>query len=210
MEMTPVSPELLLFVVAFLAGAVHVASPDHWLPAALWSWRRGWTTRRTAGFAALFLSNHLALGLLIFLFFELAARLLFPQVGPDQLFAASLAVALLIWGVRVVRYLAFDRAVETRPNDLWNLGQILLFLGPAETLLPILVRSVGQGWGWFLPFAAFGLGTLIAGTAGIVWGRWSWNRGDSLPLRLESARGPIQLLPAAIGILAAWAASGLT
>ena len=201
-------PVTILILVSFFAGALHVASPDHWLPASVWSWRRGWTSSRTSTFASLFLLNHLAIGLFMFTLFQAVVRLGFSSSDSNTVFGASIAIALLIWGVRIFRFFRLADEFETRSNELWNLAHILLFLGPAETLIPLLTRSVILGWNWQIPFVSFVAGTLISGVPGIVRARWSWNNPITFSNRWENARNPLQLLPAALGILAAFFAAG--
>ena len=57
--------EMLLLLSAF-AGAIHVLSPDHWMPASILAWQRGWKLSKVSSFAAGVLLVHVALGFVVF------------------------------------------------------------------------------------------------------------------------------------------------
>jgi hypothetical protein len=81
-----------LVVAVFAVGVLHTAVPDHWLPIALISRQRGWSTVQTARAAALAGIGHTVSTLIIALVLWVAGVAFATRLGASIDFIASLAL----------------------------------------------------------------------------------------------------------------------
>ncbi|MCM2277949.1 MAG: hypothetical protein NDJ89_07710 [Oligoflexia bacterium] len=174
-----------------LAGAFHVIAPDHWVPASLLSWQRGWRSGRAAAFAALAFAAHVALGFLIFL---LLGRGIWDLASTNLLSFALVLVA----GVAVIRAFRFRRIREVLSsgnNGVWGFFMVFSLLGPCESLIPILIKARSLGAGYVLPLLAFFAGTALSGLLLVFSGRFFWNRPHWLPRGVHAANQRLATVP---------------
>ena len=137
------SAGLIAFVSA-IAGVIHVMAPDHWLPASVLAWQRGWMLRKTALFSVAILCFHICLGLAIYF----AIGVLVSHFGPDRGFAVALAITLGAMFLRMVRFSRIRGIFRsTNSNAVWGILGVLSLLGPCESLIPILLKSRQLGVG---------------------------------------------------------------
>jgi hypothetical protein len=171
------SASAILVLVAFLIGALHMLAPDHWVPLSLLSWQKGWGSRRTRSTTLQLLASHLVVGLLLALVLAQWA----DGMADDDLLLFSL---LLVGAVTIVRVFRFSRLQEAFSSGPYSKRGVLAawsLLGPAESLIPIVLRSNELGAGFLSPFLAYAVGTLLVGTWLVFWGRSLWNRPLILP-----------------------------
>jgi hypothetical protein len=176
--------------LAALAGAVHVLAPDHWVPASLMSWRRRWSAGAVVLFASALLSVHVLGGLVIYWGFEGARRALAPGwlSTPPFLFSCTLAAVGAMALVRVARFSQIRRVLYSNPGArFWSFLTLLSIIGPAEALLPVLVRARVTGLGIGVPLACFLGGCLGTGVACVFAGHRVWNQPHWLPTGISWA-----------------------
>ncbi len=183
-----------MLLLSALSGAVQALTPDHWIPASVVAWQRGWTTRRCSILAAIALSLHVLAGLFLFLVFW-AARDIWRPLNPDQLFGVSLVLVALALLFRISRFQKLRQILLAGPDSSWGIYAVFTLLGPCEYLIPILLKSRQLGFGYLTPTLAVGLGTLLVGTGLSTLGRTLWNRPLWLPRSLHWGRKPQAMIP---------------
>jgi hypothetical protein len=119
---------------------------------------------------------HIALGLLAALVLGEWAR----GLGQKGLFAFSLGLVLVLALARFVRFSRLREAFLAGPQSKRGLVVAWSLLGPAESLVPVVMKSLQLGEPWLAPVLAYSAGTLIAGSALVFWGRRLWNRPSVL------------------------------
>lgn len=187
----------LLVSLSAFAGALHVLAPDHWVPLSILGWQRRWSPRRAALFTAGALTLHVLLGAAIYFVFDGRLRAL----NPARIFPYSLA---LVAGVMCLRGLRFSRIRDVQrmgTHAWWGWVAVLSLLGPCESLLPIFLKSASLGVGYLVPLAAFWLGTVSAGVALGLTGRFLWDRPLWLISAFDRANQRLAVLPVAAGVV---------
>ncbi len=162
----------VLVVIAFWIGALHTLAPDHWVPLSLLSWQRGWGSRKTRWSALQLFGSHVLMGLL----FALLLAEWTHGLNERELMQGSL---MLVGGVTLLRLFRFSRLQEafaSGPLSKRGLLAAWSLLGPAESLIPVVLRSNQLGSGYLAPSIAYATGTLLAGIGLVFWGRSLWNR----------------------------------
>ena len=186
-----------LVLLSALAGAVHVMSPDHWVPASLFSWQRRWPLSRTLLFVLGALGLHLALGLAVY--FALDEWLL--SLDSHRMILLSMSMVFGVMVLRAVRFSSIQKVQQLGPHRWWGLLAVLSLLGPCESLIPVLMKSRVLGYGYFVPFLAFSVGTLGTGAGLIASGRMVWNRPFGLTRLLGWVDRRVAVLPVAAGLI---------
>ena len=166
-----------MITVALIVGALHVLAPDHWVPLSLFSWQKGWGVRKTRNAGLQLFGSHLLFG------FVLALVLAKGSTGMDhhQLMILSLTLVSAVTLIRVFRFSRLKEAFSSGPHSKRGILAAWSLLGPAESLIPIVLRSEELGFGYFGAFLAYSCGTLLAGLSLVFWGRSVWNRPWILP-----------------------------
>lgn len=192
----------MLHFLCFLAGAAHVFAPDHWVPSSMLAWRRRWSEARTVAFVTFVLSVHVLAGLVLY-------RLLEAVLGRThahgwRVFAGTLVFVAALSLLRIARY-SHVRTVLRMPPDglLWSTVSVIAVIGPAEALVPVLVRSLEVGAGILVPLLAFWSGTMVAGLSLSFVGPWIWDRPLLLPRSLAWAERPGATIPIVLGVAVA-------
>ena len=183
-----------LVLLAALAGAAHVLAPDHWLPASLLAWQRRWSFTKLSSFSLLAYVLHVAFGFFIFFF----GIRFFRGVPASDLFAFSLILIVTIMIFRALRFSKIIEVQRTSPRNVWALLSVFSLLGPAESVIPILIKADQLGLGYALPLLAFLAGTVVTGTLAMLLGRAAWNRPFWLPRGLEMAHRKMAAFPVVI------------
>lgn len=185
-------------LLALLAGAAHVFSPDHWMPATLVGWRKGWRLPRLFAFLGLALALHVVLGFLLYLIF----LPLLLRLTAGQVWLTCMALIALGSVVRSLR-LPLVRAVFARSaSGIAALGDALLCLGPAEILVTVLFKARLLGTGYPLPLAAFLAGSLASAFVLSAAGRHRYNRPGFLPRALMLSDQRLAALPVGVCLVA--------
>lgn len=130
----------------------------------------------------LLLILHLTAGYFIYCGFSFLSFLM----DDSTLFKLSLVVVLASWIYRSSRLDKIDTVLlgnlKRSPGifELWGAEAVVLYLGPCEALLPVLVKARQMGDGLFGvvlgALVAFSAGTLIIGLLLITFSRDFWNR----------------------------------
>jgi hypothetical protein len=186
----------MLVALSALAGAIHVAAPDHWVPASILSWQRRWSLWATILFSTLTLTIHLLLG--VGLYFIL--RRAISEIDSSQWFSYSLAFVGVMMGLRALRFSSIRDVQRLGPRSRWGLFAVPWLLGPCESMVPILIKSSSLGLGYWLPFGACLAGTLFTGTVLILSGQFAWNRPFWLTRGLDWVNQRMAVLPIAAGM----------
>jgi hypothetical protein len=165
-------------------GLVHVLAPDHWVPASILSWKRGWRFREVALFSIIAYLAHVGLGFGVFsLLIRYLSRL--PS-------AAFLPFSLILIGsvalIRGIRFRKIPDVLRTESRGFWGLLTVLSLLGPCESIIPIMVKAKLIGVGYLLPFTSFFFGSLLGGILLVQSGKAIWNRPLWLPRGIQSLR----------------------
>ena len=169
------------------------------MPLSLRAWQRGWSRGRLVAAAAGCTAVQLALGLLLY-----AVIAPFMSATSDP-FVFAVVFVLATLGLRSFRYSRIGEIRRGGPQGQWATYAVLSLMGPAETLVPILIQARQWGAGRW-PFWALGLayaaGTLITIMTLAFLGRMAWNR-PRLMVRGFGARPaawPMGLGLAAVGL----------
>lgn len=186
----------LQFVLALsaFAGAIHMITPDHWIPASLISWQRDWTQRK----AALFVSGAVALHLLVGALIYFGILSVFPGFKAVRLYVFGCALITLFLFARFTRFSRIIEVLRNGGSRHWGALAVLSFLGPCESLIPVLAKSGSLGTGYLLPFLSFGLGSWLAALFLVTTGRRLWNNPYFLPRSLEIAQRKSAVVPVAM------------
>jgi hypothetical protein len=177
--------------ISFLAGAVHVMAPDHWLPASVVAWQRRWRTGQAARFAAFAFAFHILLGAFVYFIFDTFLRTL--DSGP--LFFAALGLVSAVMFVRMYRFSRVREVLRAGPGSSWGMIAVFSLLGPCESIIPIMIKSGQVGIGFLTPILAFTAGTLVSGTACVLVGRYLWDQPVLLPRGISLAQTKIATMP---------------
>ncbi len=172
-----------ILLLSFLAGALHVLAPDHWLPASVMSWQRRWRAGSTALFSLTAYSFHVVLGLLIF--FALEGFISSLQSTALLIFALVLVGTSTL--IRLYRFTRIEEVLCAGPGSKRGIFAVFSLLGPCESLIPVLIKSGQMGVGYLTPFFVFLAGTLVSGTVLVFAGRRLWNRPMGLPMGMSWA-----------------------
>ena len=103
-----------LLALSFIAGAVHVVAPDHWMPLSLVGWQKRWTGIRLGLVAASAYAVHAGLGFLIFI----AARPLMAQLRGRDFLWAAIGFVVLCGGLRSLRFQRHCRHVAGKEKTV--------------------------------------------------------------------------------------------
>lgn len=187
---------VLLFMLSALAGGIHVMAPDHWVPVSILSWQRRWSPLRAGLFAAVLLTIHVLMGAGIYFIFDDQLRAL----NPAQLFPYSLAFVVGLMLLRVLRFSRIREVQRIGNHAWWGWFAVISLLGPCESIIPIFLKSASLGVGYLFPLVAFWLGTVCAGVALTLSGRFVWNRPLWLIRVFDWANQRVAILPIAAGV----------
>lgn len=163
---------MLILWLSFLLGAAHTLSPDHWVPLSLQSWQKGWGAARTRGLAVQLYLLHVLTGLLCALIIREWAS------GLDDRGLMVFSLGLVAVGA-VIRFIRLPRLREVflaGPQSRRGVLAAWSLLGPAESVIPLVLKALQMGHGYVLPVACYTLGTLVGGDLLIMWGRRAWNQ----------------------------------
>ena len=176
-----------MIAVTALLGVFHSMSPDHWVPLSVLSWQRALSTRQLLEKTAALVAGHLGLALLM-------AWILMPVVAHSGLTAASVlrVGALLVAGAVLVRMRRLERMLEVFRGGNHGKGALmttLSLLGPAESLVPLLLKARIEGHSGLPVLALYGGLTFATISTLAILGHRLWNdptrlaRGLSLLLK---------------------------
>ena len=181
----------LFALLAAFIGAVHMLSPDHWLPASIVVWQKGWRLRRAFAFVSVVLALHVLMGLSIYFAFSR----FFADLDPDRSF--GFALILLVCGtvVRVTRFSRIQEVIRSGAQSRWGMFAVVSLLGPSESVIPVLLKGKAIGIGYLVPWLAFWGGSWVAGFGLVMVGRVLWNRPFLLPRGMYWARHQGVVIP---------------
>lgn len=182
---------LLVMTLSSAAGAVHVLAPDHWLPASVLAWQKGWSVWRTLFFALGVFTLHVLLGVLAFL--GLNHWLL--AIDSHWLLGFGVALVSVVMVIRMMRFSRVSEVLRTGRGSIWGALTVMSLLGPCEAVIPILIKAGHLGVGYLLPALSFLGGTVLGGLVLVLSGKVLWNRPMWLPLGLDWARRREVALP---------------
>ncbi len=189
------TPVLLAFLSA-LAGGIHVFAPDHWVPASILCWQRRWRLPTSLLFVTCLLTLHVLVGAGVY--FSLID--FFSHISPGALYLGTLIFALLVMLARALRFPRIHEFQRSGSNSLWQILSVVAFIGPCESILPILVKSGSIGQGYLVPLASFLGGTLFSGCFLTLSGRLLWNRPLLLPRVFGWVHQRAAILPVLVGV----------
>lgn len=172
---------MTILLLAGLVGAAHVLAPDHWFPTSVLGWQRRWSVSRSLLFALAIYALHAAMGLAIYFAFNH----FLDQLDSGRLLAFSVILVGSVSLVRVIRFPRIREVLGSGYTGPWGLFVAISLLGPAESLIPILIKSGHSGVGYLGPSLAFLAGTVAMGTASMFLGRMVWDKPMGLPVGIN-------------------------
>ncbi|OFZ54803.1 MAG: hypothetical protein A2428_03500 [Bdellovibrionales bacterium RIFOXYC1_FULL_54_43] len=188
--------EQMLILLSAVAGAIHVLTPDHWLPSSVLSWQRGWRFPRIMGFTLFAFTLHVLAGFgIYFVMFHFVS-----DIPPANLFSVALILVILGTILRGLRFNRMREVVGVGPRSRWGIFAVLSLLGPCESIIPIFIKARQLGFGYMEPMAAFLLGTFLAGTAAILFTRVAWNLPHWFPRTMNWAHQRMATVPFLAGV----------
>lgn len=186
----------MLILLSALAGGIHVAAPDHWVPASILCWQRRWRPPLAALFATAVLTIHVLLGAAIYFAFDDTLK----AFNPARLFPYSLAFVVVVTLLRGFRFSRIRDVQRVGNHSWWGMFAVMTLLGPCESIIPIFLKSASLGVGYIVPLVAFLAGTVSVGVGLTLTGRIVWNRPLWLIRAFDWANQRIALLPIAAGV----------
>lgn len=180
-----------------LAGAVMAFAPDHWLPASVFTWQKGWRAKKAAAFTFLAFGAHLCLGFVIYFAFHH----LLDSLDAQWLLMFSWGLVFSVMWVRIRRFSRVREVLRSGPNGRWGGFAVISLLGPCEALIPILIKAHHLGLALWLPCVAFLAGTSIVGIACVLISRALWDRPLWLPRSMQWAQSRSAALPVIVGLV---------
>jgi hypothetical protein len=192
---------MILILFAAFAGAVQMIAPDHWMPASLLTWQRGWRMSQTILLSFALSLAHVLSGFALYLLFQP----LLARVSESHLSAFTF---ILIGVAGIIRALRFSpvRQVLYRSSRLGR-GLIAVFtlMGPSEMLIPVLMKAHIDQMDFGFLLVVFFTATWAAGTVFTVMSRAHWNRPSALPRSLDWCQSRMAAYPwvaaASVGIV---------
>ncbi len=193
-----VNLSLLLF--SFVIGLVHAAQPDHWVPLSVVNWQKGLDFRNRVQRITMGTLFHLGFAFVIYYFFQ---KFLEPRLH-EGVFGFSIGVIFLFSVVRVFRFRALNQVIRSGKHSSWGILAAFSILGPAESLVPLLLKA--NILGASAPLAAamvclYGLGTALTLTYFVSVSQKLWERPWGLINGIERSRRTMRLVP--VGMLGA-------
>jgi len=195
--MTHLSNLGIFSFICLLGGAVHILAPDHWVPVSILSWQHGWRLSRLTAFVFLAFLFHVLLG---FLIYWLLQSLIFRVPAS----AFWIYTVFLIGSVAMVRGIRFKKIrdiLRSGSGGFWGIMTVFSFLGPCESIIPILLKARHLGTGYMVPVLAFLLGTVVAGMVLITGGQRAWNRPLWLPRGVQWFGNGAMTFPVMAGVM---------
>ncbi len=189
----PLAPQIIFFI---LAGTLHVIAPDHWLPASVLAWQRGWSVLKTIWFCIGIFFAHVLSGYLFYWVFQKCI----PSQNSAQLFLLALFLMFAWIVLRVLRLVKLREVFQLGYQGIRGSFTVLFFLGPCEVMIPMFVKAKSLGMGYAVPFTAFLLGTWIAGIFLVLLGRFLWDRPLVLPWGINWIYRRIMAFPLVAGV----------
>lgn len=191
-----------MLILAFVAGAAQVVSPDHWMPLSMMGWQKRWGGLRVSMTAIVLYFLHLGAGVLLFY----ALSPLLQIWDGSMMFQASVALVLMSLLYRVSRLDRVDNVLHQNLKrrytffELWGVETVVGFLGPCETLLPIMIKAHNRGEEYLPVLVAFAGGTIIVGLLLITFTRDLWHNPARLTRGVLWANENRALMPALAGL----------
>jgi hypothetical protein len=190
-----------LILFAAFAGAVQMIAPDHWMPASLLTWQRGWRMSQTILLSLALSLVHVLSGFGLYLLFQP----LLGRVAESRLPAFTF---ILIGVAGIIRALRFSpvRQVLYRSSRLGR-GLIAVFtlMGPSEMIIPVLMKAHMDQMDFGFLLVVFFAATWVTGTVFTVMSRAYWNRPSALPRSLDWCQSRMAAYPwvaaASVGIV---------
>jgi hypothetical protein len=188
-----------LLALSFMAGAVHVIAPDHWMPLSLLGWQKSWREGRLALLAAAGCCAHVLAGFILFL----CMPPYIARLGARGFLWAAIAFVVVCGGLRSFRFQRIAETLRCKKDGGRALIAPLLLLGPAESLVPICFKAATAGNGYAGVLLAFMVGTFVSSVFLLSYGRITWNEPLKLVRNVSwTARGVVAALPAMVVVLA--------
>jgi hypothetical protein len=187
----------MVIMLSVFAGAVHVMAPDHWIPASMLSWQRGWGFVRAVAFSTVALLFHVLFGFGVYL--GLHDWLI--RIPENDLFPFALLLVSVMALVRAFRFSDRGRVVRLGTSRIWGTMAVFSLLGPSESVIPILLKAGHLGIGYPIPLAAFAAGTVFSGAFLLAAGRFVWNHPLWLSRSLGWAHQRATVVPIAASVV---------
>ncbi len=185
--------ELIFLQLVFLLGAAHMLSPDHWVPVSVQAWQKSWRFRFTALISFLLISLHILLGLILFL----SLKKIFILLDSTSLIAFTVLWTVSFTYLRSQRFSRLHTLLWGGPKLHWKIISLLLFLGPSESLIPVLIKAHSMQINFLYPILAYWAGSVLLGCPLMILGQILTDRPLGLPQQIQLAQKKYVSIPSA-------------
>ncbi len=170
--------------------------PDHWIPTSAFIWQKNFGGFKRTLLTFFVLSSHIIFGFLIY-----ALITLFPTSIIENNFLSFTALFLSFF--MLIRFLRFSKIQTVLKNNISRKTAIILqlsLIGPAESFVPLLLKTKFLGFHLAPVIAAYIFGTIVLGFFLIKRGRKLWDVPHLLPLWIERTRRHGAFFPLTTGL----------
>ncbi len=190
------APQLVVLLFVF-AGALHVLAPDHWLPTSVFAWQKRWRFSKTILFSIFAFFSHVLTGYFLYLIFQKWMK----SAGSTQIFSIALGLMFLMMILRGARFSKIREALRFGHQGARGGFAVLSLLGPCEVTVPLFLKAKFLGMGYLIPFAAFLVGTWLAGIVLVLLGQFYWDRPNALVRGVQWSYRKAAVLPMLCGVI---------
>jgi hypothetical protein len=186
--------QTVFYLLVFLLGAAHMLSPDHWMPVSIQAWQKSWSSKFTSSVSALVVSFHVLSGFILFFIFQK----LFFLLNSNGLIYFTIAWIAVFTFVRSWRFSQLQMILWGAPKLSSKIFTLFAFIGPAESLIPVLIKSHMLPANILPTFFCFWLGSLASGVPLMIFGQLWTDRPMALPQEMVWAQKKLIAIPTAL------------
>ena len=186
--------ETVFYSLVFLLGAAHMLSPDHWVPISIQAWQKSWNSQFTSLIGVFTISFHVFSGLVLFYIFQK----FFLNLSPNGVIFFTILWIGFFTYLRAQRYSKLQTILWGGPTLVSKIFTLFIFIGPAESLIPVLIKAKMLPAALFPTLICFWAGSLASGIPLIVFGQLLTDRPLALPQQIAWAQKKLLSLPTAI------------
>jgi hypothetical protein len=190
--------QTVFYSLVFLLGGAHMLSPDHWMPVSIQAWQKSWSSRFTSSIAAMVISFHVVFGFLLFFIFQK----LFLNLDSKGLVIFTVAWIGFFTFVRSQRFSQLQMILWGGPKLSSKILTLFTFIGPSESLIPVLIKAHLMPTNFFLTFLCFWMGSLMVGIPLMIFGQLWTERPLALPQQMVWAQKKFISIPTAVATTA--------
>lgn len=190
--------QTVFYILVFLLGAAHMLSPDHWMPTSVQAWQKSWSSEFTSSVGALVISFHVLSGFVLFFIFQKVFLLL----NSEGLVYFTIAWIGIFTFIRSQRFSQLQLILWGAPKLSSKILTLFTFIGPAESLIPVLIKSHMMPAGMLPTLLCYWMGSLVIGVPLMIFGQLRTDRPMALPQQMGWAQKKFISIPTAVATTA--------